>query len=71
MRTSRWRSQSARRLATALAQAVVGAIALVGGLGRPWSGPREIVGLTAMFVALFAGSAWLFGRAARGRRTVG
>lgn len=53
-------------LATALAQAVVGAIALIAGLGRPWSEPLEIVGLTGMFVALFAGSAWLFGRAARG-----
>lgn len=53
--------------ATALAQALVGAIALIAGLGSPWSGPLEILGLTGMFVALFLGSAWLFRRAARGR----
>ena len=53
--------------ATAIAQALVGAIALIAGLGYPWSGPLEILGLTGMFVALFVGSAWLFRRAARGR----
>ena len=53
-------------LAMALAQAVVAAIALIGELGLPWSGPAEIVLLNAFFVALFAGSAWLFRRAARG-----
>ena len=53
-------------LAMALAQAVVAAIALIGELGLPWSGPAEIVLLNAFFVAMFAGSAWLFRRAARG-----
>ena len=51
-------------VAMAVAQALVAAIALFGGLGRPWSGPLEIVLSNAFFVALFVGSAWLFGRAA-------
>lgn len=54
-------------LATALAQAVVAAIALILGLGLPWSGPAEILGLNGVFVALFAGSAWLFRRAVGSR----
>jgi hypothetical protein len=54
-------------VAAALTQAVVAAIALIAGLGLPWSGPTEIVGLNGFFIALFAGSAWLFRRAARGR----
>jgi len=54
-------------LAMALAQALVGAIALIAGLGYPYSGPLEILGLTGFFVALFVGSAWLFQRAALGR----
>jgi hypothetical protein len=53
-------------LAMALVQALVGLIALIAGLGRPWSGPLEILGLTGFFVALFAGSAWLFRQAGRG-----
>lgn len=52
-------------LATAAAQAVVAVIALAAGLGRPWSGPSEIVLLNGFFVALFAGSALLFRHAAR------
>jgi hypothetical protein len=52
--------------ATALAQALVAAIALIAGLGLPWSGPAELVLLNAFFIASFAGSAWLFRRAARG-----
>ena len=51
--------------ATAFAQAVVTAIAIVGRLGLPWSGPAEILLLNAFFVAMFAGSGWLFRRAAR------
>jgi hypothetical protein len=51
-------------LATALAQALVAAIALIAGLGHPWSGPLEILALNGFFVALFVGSAWLFRRAA-------
>lgn len=53
--------------ATALAQTLVAAIALVAGLGYPWSGALELVALNGFFVALFVGSAWLFLRAARGR----
>jgi hypothetical protein len=51
--------------ATAFAQALVAAIALIAKLGLPWSGPAEILVLNGFFVALFAGSAWLFRRAAR------
>ena len=51
--------------ATALAQALVAAIALVAGLGAPGSGPLEIVALNGFFVALFLASAWLFRYAAR------
>ena len=55
----------ARTLAgMAVAQAVVAAIALLGGLGRPWSGPLEIVLSNGFFVVLFVGSARLFRRAA-------
>ena len=53
--------------ATALAQMSVALIALIAGLGRPWSGPLELSLLNGFFVVLFAGSAWLFRRAARGR----
>jgi hypothetical protein len=53
--------------ATALAQAWVAAIALIAGLGLPWSPPAEIILLNGFFIALFAGSAWLFRSAARGR----
>jgi hypothetical protein len=59
--------------AMALAQAVVAAIALIAGLGLPWSGPAEIVLLNAFFVGMFAGSGWLFRRAAlhgKGGRTI-
>lgn len=51
--------------ATALAQASVALFALIAGLGRPWSGPLELSLLNGFFVAMFAGSAWLFRRAAR------
>ncbi|MDQ4105871.1 MAG: hypothetical protein M3157_01680, partial [Actinomycetota bacterium] len=53
--------------ATALAQALVAVIALIFGLGLPWSPPVEILGVNGFFVALFVGSAWLFREAARGR----
>ena len=46
--------------ATAFAQALVAVIALIAGLGDPWSGPLEILVLNGSFVALFVGSAWLF-----------
>ncbi len=54
-------------LATALAQALVAAIALVARLGEPWSGPLELAALNGFFIAMFAGSAWLFHLAARER----
>ena len=57
--------------ATALAQALVAVIALLAGLGSPWSGPGEILILNGFFVALFAGSALLFRKAARGRAEQG
>ena len=53
--------------ATAIAQASFGAYAVQAGLGRPWSGPLELLLLNGFFVALFALSARLFRRAARGR----
>lgn len=45
--------------AMALAQALVALVAL----GLPSSGPLEIVAVNGLFVALFAGSAYLFRRA--------
>ncbi|MGH3146595.1 MAG: hypothetical protein ACRDTR_12420 [Rubrobacter sp.] len=58
-------------LATALAQALVAVIALIFGLGLPWSPPAEILGVTGFFVALFVGSALLFRYAARGSAPAG
>ena len=51
-------------LAAAIAQAVIAAIAVFGGLGRPWSGPLELIGLNGFFIAMFVGAALLFRRAA-------
>ena len=50
---------------TALAQALVAAIAATTGLGLPYSGAAEILLLNGFFIGMFAGSAWLFRRAAR------
>jgi O-antigen/teichoic acid export membrane protein len=58
-------------VATAVAQTLVAVIAIFGGLGRPYSGVLELLGLNGFFVALFVGSAWLFRRAARGRAESG
>jgi hypothetical protein len=52
--------------AMAFAQALVAAIALILGLGAPWSPPAEIVFLNGFFVVLFVASASLFRYAARG-----
>jgi hypothetical protein len=52
--------------ATALAQALVATIALIAGLGLPWSGPAEILMLNGFFIALWLTSAWLFWKAAPG-----
>jgi len=50
--------------AMAFVQALVAAIAVFGGLGRPYSGALELIGLNGFFVALFLVAAWLFRRAA-------
>jgi hypothetical protein len=57
--------------ATALAQALVAVIALIFGLGYPWSPPLEILVLNGFFVALFVGSALLFRYAAREQTPAG
>jgi hypothetical protein len=57
--------------AAALAQALVAVLALIFGLGYPWSGPLELLVLNGFFVALFVGSALLFQYAARGRTPAG
>jgi hypothetical protein len=61
------RGMARTMFAMAIVQAVVALVALVAGLGRPASGPLELLGLTGLFVALFAGSGWLFLQAAHGR----
>lgn len=61
----RARGMALALLATALAQAVVGAIALGAGYHDvPGASILEIVGLTGMYVVLFATSAWLFRQSA-------
>jgi hypothetical protein len=58
--------------ATALAQALVGAIALIGGLGSTGANwPQVIVVLTGFFAALWLVSAWLFRKAAREQLSTG
>ena len=52
-------------MAMAIAQALITLIALVAGLGLPYSGPAEIILLNGFFIAMFVFSAWLF------RRSVG
>ncbi|WP_222184795.1 hypothetical protein [Geminicoccus harenae] len=55
-------------VATALAQALAGTLALAAG----WGGqPSAILGLTTLFVALWLGSAWLFRQAAQERMPAG
>lgn len=46
--------------ATALAQGLVAAIAIISGLGMPWSPPAELVGLNGLFIVLYVLSALLF-----------
>ena len=58
--------------ATALAQVLVAVIALIAGLGSTapiW--PRDILGATGFFAALWVGSALLFRKAAREQLLVG
>jgi hypothetical protein len=59
-------------LAMALGQASVAVIALIAGKAdAPGSSVGEILGVNGLFIALFAGSAWLFRHAARRQRPVG
>ena len=44
----------------AITQGLITGIALVMGLGLPWSGPAELILLNGFFVAMFAVSGWLF-----------
>jgi hypothetical protein len=65
----RFRAHAMARVlvATAFSQALVGVIALVGGLGSAGAnGPRVIIVITGFFVALWLVSAWLFWKAERG-----
>ncbi|WP_394888859.1 hypothetical protein ACG873_27305 [Mesorhizobium sp. AaZ16] len=58
--------------ATAIAQALVAAIALIAGMQHAsYSSVSEIVALNGFFVALFLGSAWLFRKAAREQTPAG
>ena len=57
--------------ATALAQALVAALALVAGWGSPGSGPLEIMALNGFFAALWLIAAWLFRKAARAQTPAG
>lgn len=51
--------------ATAIAQASVAVIALIGGMVPAYNSAYEILGINGVFVALFVGSALLFRQAAR------
>lgn len=64
--TARFRSRgmAITLLTMAFTQALIAIGAAVAGLGLPWSGPAEVLLLNALFVAMFASSAWLFHRAA-------
>lgn len=55
--------------ATALAHALVGVIALIAGIVPEFNSTFEILGITALFVVLFGGSALLFRQAAHGGAT--
>lgn len=71
---ARFRPQGMARalVATALAQILVGFIALIGGLGSTGANwPQVIVVLTLFFSALWLLSAWLFRRAAVQRSAKG
>ncbi len=57
--------------AAALAQALVPVIAVIAGMGHPASPSLEILGVNALFAALWLISAWLFRKAARERVPAG
>lgn len=63
--TTRFQPQGMARalIATALAQALVAAIALIAELGSPWTRPGKILAINSFFVALWIVSALLFRRA--------
>jgi hypothetical protein len=65
----RTRGMAHAMFATAVAQGLVAAIALIFGLGAPGNGPLEILALNGFFAGLFTGSAWLFRQAAREEQT--
>jgi hypothetical protein len=46
--------------AMAIVQALIAAVALVAGLGQPYSGPLELMLLNGFFIAMFGISGWLF-----------
>ena len=57
--------------AAALAQASAAVIALIFGLGSPWTPPAEILAVNGFFVALFVGSALLFRHSEREQTPAG
>ena len=59
------RGMARAMLATALAQALIGVIALVAGMVPAYNSAFEILGITGFFAALFVGSALLFRESAR------
>ena len=67
---ARFRSTGMARvlLAMAIAQGAIAAIALFAGMGRPWSGPLELILLNGFFIGLFFISAWLFSRSPHAAR---
>lgn len=60
------RGMARAMLATAVAQALVGVIALIAGIVPAHNSVFEVLAITGFFVALFAGSALLFREAERG-----
>lgn len=58
-------------IATAVAQALVAVVSLMVEPAHPASPPLEVLGVHAIFVVLFLGSARLFRQAARKERPVG
>ena len=59
------RGMSLALFATALAQALVTLVAIIGELGSPASGPLDLLLLNGLFIALWVVSACLFRQTAR------
>lgn len=70
---ARFRSAGMARafFATALAQALVAAVAVAAGMGYPASPPLEILAVNALFAMLWLASASLFRKAAREKTPAG